>query len=76
MEKYWHMLRVKRDKLLVETDKTQLADFPIDTKKRGQYREYRVYLRNLPSMYDDKTVKDAKIKSFEEWVNWRRNGDY
>lgn len=75
-DKYWYMLRSKRDKLLAETDKTQLPDFPVDTKLRGQYKEYRQYLRHLPKMYNDETVKSAKVKSFEDWIEFRRNGEY
>lgn len=70
------MLRVKRNKLLEETDKTQLPDFPLDAKNKTLYREYRSYLRNLPSMYNDTNIDKFKIKTFDEWREFRRNGDY
>lgn len=72
----WFMLRQKRDKLLSETDKTQLADFPLDTKTRGLYRDYRKYLRDLPKLFNEETVKTAKVKSFTEWLEFRANGTY
>jgi hypothetical protein len=75
-QKHWHMLRARRNKLLEETDKTQLADFPLDTKTRSQYKDYRKYLRDLPPMYNDDSVKDFKVKTFQEWLAWRRGGDY
>lgn len=72
----WYRLREKRDRLLQETDKTQLADFPIDTKLRGLYREYRVYLRDLPKLFNEETIKTAKVKSFEEWLEWKKSQVY
>lgn len=75
-EKHWHMLRAKRNKMLDETDKTQISDYPCDTKTRGHYKEYRKYLRDLPKLYNDETVKNAKVKTFEEWLDWRKGGEY
>lgn len=72
----WYRLREKRDSILKETDKTQLADFPIDTKLRGLYREYRVYLRDLPKLFNEETVKTAKVKNFEEWLEWKKSQVY
>lgn len=72
----WYRLRQVRDKYLAETDKFMISDFPVDTKVRGQYREYRVYLRSLPKMFNEETVKSAKVKTFQEWVEFRKNGDY
>lgn len=72
----WYFLRQKRDKFLQETDKTQLSDFPLDTKTRGLYKEYRQYLRNLPKMFNNETIKNAKVKTFEEWYEFRQNGTY
>lgn len=72
----WYRLRQKRDQLLAETDKTQLADFPLDTKVRALYREYRKYLRDCPTLFNEETIKTAKIKSFEEWQEWKRGGVY
>lgn len=72
----WEKLRAKRNKLLAETDKFMLSDFPIDTKLRTKYRDYRDYLRNITKMYSDDTIEKAKVKSFEEFLAWKRGGDY
>lgn len=40
--------RTKRDKLLAETDWTQVLDAPIDAATREAYRAYRQALRDLP----------------------------
>lgn len=76
MSFYFKSLRLQRNKLLEETDKTQLSDFPIDTKLRGKYKEYRQYLRDLPKLFNTETVKTAKVKTFEEWLECKRNGSY
>lgn len=41
-------VRVQRDKLLLETDWTQVLDAPIDTDTREAYRAYRQALRDIP----------------------------
>lgn len=40
--------RTQRDKLLAETDWTQVLDAPIDAATREAYRVYRQALRDLP----------------------------
>jgi len=40
--------RAQRDRLLAETDWTQVLDAPIDTKTREAYRIYRQALRDVP----------------------------
>lgn len=40
--------RTKRDKLLADTDWTQVLDAPIDVATRESYRAYRQALRDLP----------------------------
>lgn len=40
--------RAQRDKLLAETDWTQVLDAPIDAATREAYRAYRQALRDLP----------------------------
>ena len=40
--------RAKRDKLLAETDWTQVLDAPIDAATREAYRTYRQALRDIP----------------------------
>lgn len=73
---YWKALRIERDKFLSETDKTQLSDFPIDTKLRGLYREYRLYLRDCPKLFDEETIRSAKVKTFNEWLEWKKSQVY
>ena len=41
--------REKRDKLLSETDWTQLSDSPLSDELREAYRIYRQALRDIPS---------------------------
>jgi hypothetical protein len=72
----WYRLRTKRNQALAETDKYMLSDFPVTTTERAKYKDYRQYLRDCPKMFNDQTVKDAKIKTFEEWLEWKRNGTY
>lgn len=72
----WTLLRAKRNQLLEQTDKFMLSDFPLDTSQRTKYKEYRQYLRNLPKMYNDESIKVAKVKNFEQWLDFRRNGTY
>ena len=40
--------RAERDKLLAETDWTQVLDAPIDAETREAYRAYRQVLRDIP----------------------------
>ena len=40
--------RTQRDKLLADTDWTQVLDAPIDTETREAYRAYRQALRDIP----------------------------
>lgn len=58
-----------RDKSLKDTDWTQLADVPLDSLEKKNYRSYRSYLRDLP-----KNVKSGKLEvkcmSFKEWKKW------
>lgn len=45
----WATLRAERNRLLAETDYTQLADSPHDAPKKAEYATYRQALRDLPS---------------------------
>lgn len=69
IEDAWKGLREKRDKLLRDTDYTQLADAPIKPDAKKMYREYRQYLRRLPNGYNDEHIRSYKIESFREWRN-------
>lgn len=73
----WQILRNIRNKYLHDTDKMMLPDFPVDTKLRGIYKEYRQYLRDCPKLFTEATISTAKVKTFEEWREWKRRGsDY
>ena len=72
----WYRLRKTRDELLNLTDKFMISDFPIDTKLRTRYKEYREYLRALPKMYNEDNIKTYKVKTFEEYLEWKRSGEY
>lgn len=63
----WEQFRSDRDKKLAETDYTQLADAPYSSEEKLQYRNYRAYLRNAPNLYNDTTILDAVVRSFEEF---------
>lgn len=51
--------RSKRDKLLADTDWTQVLDAPIDTVTREAYRVYRQALRDIPEQ-----------EGFPEAITW------
>lgn len=51
--------RTQRDKLLAETDWTQVLDAPIDAATREAYRAYRQALRDLPEQ-----------EGFPETITW------
>lgn len=55
-------------RILKETDYTQLADAPIESKDKKNYRDYRSYLRKVKSQHDSKTILKARVLSFEEWI--------
>jgi len=48
MNAAWAALRAKRDKLLEESDWTQLGDAPLDSDKKHLWKQYRQALRDLP----------------------------
>jgi hypothetical protein len=47
------MLREERDRLLLESDYTQMPDSPLSDSKKAEWATYRTQLRNLPSNYDN-----------------------
>lgn len=51
--------RAQRDKLLAETDWTQVLDAPIDAETREAYRAYRQALRDIPEQ-----------EGFPEAITW------
>jgi DNA primase large subunit len=71
-EELWAVFRKKRQQKLQETDWTQLADAGLDTDARKEYRQYRAYLRDVPSLHNDSSVIHAKVYSFEDWKKGKR----
>jgi hypothetical protein len=63
----WNKLREKRNKLISSTDFSQLADSPFDSATKTLYRNYRTYLRDLPTQFDDTTIDSAEVMTFDEW---------
>jgi hypothetical protein len=43
----WIQVRQQRDKLLYESDWTQLADCPLSSEKKQEWADYRQQLRNI-----------------------------
>lgn len=56
-EEKWEIIRKYRDRLLKESDWTQLPDSPLTEDKRKVWAEYRAVLRDLPSKYEGKVDK-------------------
>lgn len=48
----FNMLREERDKLLAESDYTQIADVPFSDEKKLEWLMYRQELRDLPDEYE------------------------
>lgn len=69
---FWQELRAKRDLYLQETDWTQLSDSPLSTALKKDYRDYRNYLRILPTLHNDSSIAGARVCSFLEWRNGER----
>jgi hypothetical protein len=44
-------LRSQRDRLLADSDRTQLLDYPISPEARAAWATYRQALRDLPELY-------------------------
>lgn len=51
-EKAFSMLRAQRDRLLLESDWTQLQDSPLTDAQRQSWATYRQSLRDLPATVD------------------------
>lgn len=68
----WGEFRQKRDMFLQLTDWTQLPDCELDLEQRKEYRAYRAYLRVLPKLYDNFTINNAKVYTFEDWKKGKR----
>ncbi|SIO94666.1 tail fiber assembly protein [Vibrio spartinae] len=49
----WEEVRGMRDKLIAETDWTQMSDTPLTEAQKTAFTTYRQTLRDIPQTYDD-----------------------
>ncbi len=49
-------IRSARNRILVETDWTQMSDSPLTNEKKQEWANYRQALRDLPNSIDDISV--------------------
>lgn len=59
-------VRETRDRLLAETDRYMLSDYPVTDERRELYRQYRQYLRDIPSAAD---FPDIELLEFAKWFD-------
>jgi hypothetical protein len=72
VEESYRKLRQERDGILKSLDYTQLPDAPFSSEERRYFREYRQYLRDLPTKhYNDTSVHNYKIMNFVEFKWWK-----
>ncbi len=64
--------RAERDTVLQSTDVFMLPDYPITEEEREAYKQYRQYLRDLPS---DEAFPNVVIQTFDEWKNINHDVD-
>ena len=57
--------RADRKRLLDDSDKRVLPDFPISAEEKEQWLLYREYLRNIT---DDPKFPNVDVLSFENWL--------
>lgn len=57
--------RADRKRLLDDSDKRMLSDFPISAEEKEQWLLYREYLRNIT---DDPKFPNVDVLSFENWL--------
>jgi hypothetical protein len=60
-------LRNGRDQKLKETDFTQLADAPLTSEEKSEYREYRKWLRELPRLWEEDMLDEPIALTLEQW---------
>ena len=60
-------IKDSRYKYLNESDWIMLSDAPVSTEGRKLYREYRQYLRDLPSIWQNKQILEYKVMKFDDW---------
>ena len=57
----YKLLREERNKLIVETDWTQLKDIDLDIVRERNWKNYRQALRDLPSKSNPKLDSSGKL---------------
>ena len=57
--------RADRNRLLEDSDKRMLPDFPISAEEKELWLLYREYLRNIT---DDPAFPNVDVLSFENWL--------
>lgn len=67
MEVELERVRIERDRLLVISDFSQLADVPLTNDEKKLYRQYRKYLRELPVLIERGQVIEYIAMTFNEW---------
>lgn len=72
LEEVWERFRYLRTEMLKLTDWSQMADVIMSQDLRKQYRSYRQYLRDLPTLHSDSTIVLAKVYDFNEFLNGKR----
>lgn len=63
-------VRAVRNAILVDTDKTQLADTSLTTDEQTSYATYRQYLRDLPANMTEEEVMtfSGNLLSYDDWA--------
>ena len=49
----WEPIRLKRERLVRDTDWTQMPDAPLTVEKKAEFTAYRQVLRDIPQTYDN-----------------------
>ena len=64
----FRLLRIERNKLIAETDWTQLKDIDLDIIRERNWKNYRQALRDLPANSNPKLSEDGTLdKSSVTW---------
>jgi len=65
-------LRIDRLEALRNTDWTQLPDVPLTSEEKKAFREYRVYLRDMPQRIERLQLLKYDVPSFEEFIKEKK----
>ncbi|WP_255199355.1 tail fiber assembly protein [Photobacterium damselae] len=49
----WNDIRSYRDRLVTESDWTQMPDAPLSVEKKAEFTAYRQALRDIPQTFDN-----------------------